>query len=520
MPFDSLAHRVRIELADLPFRWLPLIQLYDADLPLFPICYFHTHVDPGTRPTQEERAFGYLERLDIADDNTASAVVVANKNLGGGDAAYRTPVVGAIRDRLGLNDAVVRNDVITCFQPPYGAANAVLTEIWERVIPSYGGRLPFGKIWDEVLGLSRFVASFYSQSGRKGELIQTHYFASQFGERIQSAGGLANVDFFLLPSFTELSDAGNPLTHFPRFARLVELAAEFVNRYCSQITVEGITLSRFHNTAGGRFDTPKLLALISGLPPALQPSAFECFNAFNKGPQRTVLFLMMLADLRASRLRPRDISAVQFAALQDGLGNTYQSPKVLQIFAQQAFGNPAAIPLDTWVKTFLSYPLQVARIDAASYTGLFQNATNLGKVERLIWVTAQARKVHSSACNDALWCLKKSTETTARGANPLTCTVCLPAIRNQCPAFAHIRDSVVCFNRPVATGETFSVQTSGGNITTPNQRFVRCQGSTAFGSVVDDYTPQDKPDGFAPFPNHPTTQDTMTVGDFVARYRR
>ncbi len=522
MPFDSLAHRFRIDLPDLPSRWLPLIQLYDADLPLFPICYFHTHptdMPVGNRPTQAQRAFGYVERLNIADNNDASAVVVTNKNLSGADANYHDAVVAVVRERFGLNDAVIPGDVTACFQAPFVPANAVLAEIWERVVPSYGGKLPFGKTWDEVLGLCRFVASFHSQSGRKGELIQTHYFASQFGERIQSAGGLSNVDFFLLPSLTELSDAANPLAHFPRFARLVELAMEFVTQYCTQVTISGVTLSRFSNPAGGRFDTAKLFALIGALPPALQASAFECFNAFGKGPGRTVLFLLMLADLRANRLRPGDITAAQFGALQDGLGRTYQSPKVLQIYSQQAFGNRAAMPLDTWVKTFLSYPLQVAHLDAASYADVFQHATNLGKVERLIWLTAQARKVHSSACNDALWCIKKSTETNARGANPFSCTVCLPAIRAQCPAHEQIRNRVVCFNRPVQAGETFAVETSSGDNAAPNQRFIRCEGVTNFGRVVDDYTPQDKPDGFAPFPNHPAGQDSMTVEQFVARYR-
>jgi hypothetical protein len=41
MAFESLAYRYTFEIVSFPERWLPLIHLYDPDLPLFPIYYYH-----------------------------------------------------------------------------------------------------------------------------------------------------------------------------------------------------------------------------------------------------------------------------------------------------------------------------------------------------------------------------------------------------------------------------------------------------------------------------------------------
>src|SRR5207253_1944132 len=68
---------------------------------------------------------------------------------------------------------------------PLAPANQVVEELWHQVIaPAFGNALPFGKCWDGVFGLVRFIASWNSDGGRKGELIQTHYFAAAFGVRI------------------------------------------------------------------------------------------------------------------------------------------------------------------------------------------------------------------------------------------------------------------------------------------------------------------------------------------------
>ena len=526
MPFESLATQIVLPVSDLPPRWLPLIHLYDPDLPLFPTHYFHLTDPAVARPGFTDRLFGYIERVNVPVGEDPSVTVVCNRHPVSGDGAH-TRVVDAVRERLGLSNAVVKADVEHPFAGFPPSANGLLAEIWERVVTNhYGGRLPFGKLWDEVLGLARFVASWNSPSGRKGELIQTHYFASRFGERIQSAGHVPQLDFFLLPSASELTDLSNPLGLFPRFQRLVDLADRFCAAHCRLINLpgSGLTLSAFTNPQGGQFDTANLLKLFDGLPPALKATAKECYNAFDKGPGRTVLFLIMLDDLRKGRLRPAALQPADFAAIQVGLKNTYNSPKAIQIYAQQAWGNPAAIPIDTWIGSFFEIPLQaprlagsLARVKPIDWHVTLTSCTNPGKVERLLWVASQARKVHSSACDDALWCMKYASTGIPRGANPLACTICNTAIRATCPAFDSIQTATIRFNGDAMPTARFNVTTSELNNMAPGQRFVKCEGELQL-TNMDDFSPIDAPDGFQLFPAAPHNGGPCTVTEFVAFY--
>src|ERR1043166_2105836 len=229
MPFESLSFRHTFNLPVFPEKWLPLIHLYDADLPLFPVYYFHVlspTLRAGTRPSHTDRAFGYVARISWATNNTLDVTVVTNKDLSDpANAGYVLPVLIEVNERFGLANPVMQADIQNVFTPPLDVSNQVIVEMWHRVVASaYGNMLPFGRLWDEVLGLSRFVASWYSSKGRKNELIQTHYFASRFGRRIQSAGGIPQIDYYLLPTLNELLDRTNPLTIFPEYANLVDVA--------------------------------------------------------------------------------------------------------------------------------------------------------------------------------------------------------------------------------------------------------------------------------------------------------
>jgi hypothetical protein len=522
MPFESLSFRNTINIGEFPDRWLPLVHLYDPDLPLFPIYYFHSLRDVNDqRPNEADRVFGYVEKIGLFDNGTLDVTVITNKNLAN-NGTYRVLVEREVRERLGIANPVTQADVSNAFLNVLACANPVLDEIWYRTVSnSYGNMLPFGRLWDEVLGLTRFVASFYSPSGRKGELIQTHYFATKFGERIQCSGGVPQVDFYLLPTIQELT-SNNPLVLFPNYALLVEIAHRFQTSCCSLINVSGLQLSKFNNPARGSFNTGKLMNIIEGIhfPHHCRPLALECFNTFNKGPNRTILFLMMLDDLRQGHLNPATLDSVQCGSVYDGLGGSYQSPKVIEIYAQQSFGNTSAMPIDTWIETFFKWPLMVYPTTKMRniHTHIFGNSQNLGKVERLLWVAGQARKVHSSACNDALWCIKYGAPGgQPRGANPLACNICLSAIRNRCPAFNSIRHERICFNSVPTIGVNFSITTSAGENVTPNQTFVRCVGFSIYDNITDVFSPADNPNGYAPYPLHPQG-DILTVEQFVNIY--
>lgn len=527
MAFESLSFRHTFTIDGFPERWLPLIHLYDPDLPLFPIYYFHilsSELGAGQRAIETDRAFGYIEKISLSGENTVDVTVITNKNL---ELPRNKPYISSIKqeilERLGLSNCVKQNDIISSFKPPLDYANGILNELWERVVNrAYGGILPFGRMWDETLGLARYVASFYSQSGRKGELIQTHYFASKYGARINCADGFPQIDFFLLPTISEVTDNTNPLAIFPDYAALIEIANIFQKNNCKLISIDGINLSKFVRSYKGALNTEKILAILNShyIPARIRHLGIECFNTFGKGPLRTVIFLLMLSDLRNKRLQPANLSTSELGSIYDGLKGSSQSPKVIHIYAQQSFGNIYAMPIDTWIKTFLKWPLKVypTKRSKTIFKDIFNSSSKLGKLERLLWVAAQARKVHSSACNDAIWCTKLSSTKEPRGANPLACNICMPSIRTVCPSYNEIKNRKVFFNTSISNEQNFLITTSAGNNTSPNQIFISCKGMSIYADILDDFSPADSPGGFSSYPNSKHNGKAITVEEFVDTY--
>lgn len=76
----------------------------------------------------------------------------------------------------------------------------------------------------------------------------------------------------------------------------------------------------------------------------------------------------------------------------------------------------------------------------------------------------------------------------------------------------------VVFNAPAGPGQ-FVITTSAGNNTAPNQQFVTCTGHSIYEDIADDFSAQDAPDGFAPYPaaGH-NNGATMTAEQFVNLY--
>lgn len=525
MPFENLQYRFKFSFTDLPERWIPLINLYDPDLPLFPIYYFHAIPElPITQiPSETERVYGYIEKLIAINNTTTEVTLITNKNLNDPtNSNYKTIALNEIRERFGVNNPVVRSDISNVFSRPLNYANNIMDQLWSKVVTNaYGDKLPFGRLWDEVFGLSRFVASWNSE-GRKSELIQTHYFSSKFGEKISSDSLLPQIDFYLLPTIKELINSANNLNIFPNYKGLAEISNIFQNHYCTLTTFDGLTLSKFNNPYSGSMNTAKINTILNGsnIPLHLRQFGIECYNAFFKGPVRPIIFFMMLSDLRNGRLNPASLTSVQLGSIYEKLERTYQSPKVIHIYAQQSFGHQEATPIDIWIKTFFKWPLKIYPIGRVrnALSIIFNNATNLGKAERLIWVAVQARKVHSSVCNDAIWCIKKSSKSEARGANPLACKICLANIRNVCPAYEAIKSKTIAFNSGIQTGVTFYIKTSSANNTSQNQKFLSCEGESIYIKTVDDFSPSDAPSGLASYPQPSHNGSNLTVQDFINTY--
>ena len=519
MLFESLSARTEIAIPDFPPEWLPLTYLYDPDLPLFPILYFHAldpALGPGQRPTFKDRVYGFIQYLNLTPTG-ASVGVVLNKDLSRPEnERYCAVVEQLVRERLGLNERITLPDLQNCLSGPLAPANGLIQELWHQIVaPAFGNSLPFGKCWDGVLGLIRFIASWNSDGGRKGELIQTHYFCAAFGERI-ATGNMIHVDFYLLPTFEELQDETNPLNIFQKFGNLARAAENFGTKYCDDVEIDDHRFSAFklaNAGVGTKLNTDSVIALINKESEPSRTALFENYNAFNRGPQRSIISLAMLRDLRRKGWSPGTLSPSVCAKMYFRLKSTYQTPKVIQLFSQQCFGTKSALPIDIWVKTFFEWPLGFRLSNETSYSTLFSSSAVLGKLERLIWVAAQGRKVHASSCAEILWCIRYGgPEKQMRGANPLACKICQPSIRSTCPAFAAIAALPVHFNKKaLATG--FAISTSAKNNSAPNQRFLHVEGN----GIYDEYSPRDRPSGFLNYPqNHQS--DPLTVAGFIDTY--
>jgi len=526
LPFESLAYRCNLVIPDFPMEWLPLIHLYDPDLPLFPVCYFH--VLPEDFPEQgipdcESRAYGFIEGLRPSDSGLIVSVL-CNKDLDEpGNASFRRPVEAEIRGRLGISNPVSLNDLSSAFLSPLDGLNRCLVSLWNRMVPNwFGNFLPFGRFYDPVFGLVRLISTFNPPGGRKGELIQTHYFLSKFGIRISVALDAPRVNFYLLPTLDELRNLRNTLGIFQQFGTLCEATEKFISRRCGTINLRGhLAFTKFKRPSDDeKLNTENFLKWIRELPSSLHEPLIQCFNAFDKGPSRTVLFLLSLYDLRYRMLRPENLTAQDFGLIYSRLGGSYQSPKVLNLYGQQCFGNIFAFPKDTWVETFMKWPLRLST-RPNKLPKLFASTHNLGKVERLLWHAAQARKVHSPLCDDILWCTKVNSARRPRGANPLACCACSSYFRDSCPGYSYIKDKIITFNRSrISTPAIFEIHTSAGNNSTPNQQFNLCEGRIDGEPVHDDFTSVDMPDAFKSFPQPDHQGEDLSVGRFIEIYGR
>ena len=530
MAFEPLSQTYEFLIDDFPRDWLPLIYLYDPDLPLYPLLYFHA-LDPGIgnhRPGERDRVFGFVHHINLEGPNLRVSVAL-NKDLSDpANKDYEEVVRQQCRARLGLSARVDFGQLSGSLKGQLAAANPVLKEIWYQVVEkSFGKSLPFGEMWDPVLGLVRFIASFNSEGGRKGELIQTHYFAQAFGKQV-ATGGSIHADFYLLPTFQELTDKSNPLSDFGRFAHLVTASKLFCDKYCPTTVpvahpAGSIKFSVFNrelfNIDGKFLDNQTMLAVMNAENGKGKEALFENHSAFNRGAHRSVIALMMVHDLRKEYWHPDKFTPEVCADLYTVLkrAGSWQAPKVIQLYAQQCFGVHSVLPIDTWTEAFLKWPLGF-NVKRYWDRELFKCSDVWGKIERLIWLAAQARKVHSSVCAEILWCIRfgspgeEDRDAKLRGANPMACKICADHIRAVCPAFDKIRNAHVSFNgNGVAS---FNIKTSAKDNTSSGQLLVSCTGP----GTVDEYSSRDKPDRFQNFPRAPHKGEPITVEDFIQRY--
>ena len=101
-----------------------------------------------------------------------------------------------------------------------------------------------------------------------------------------------------------------------------------------------------------------------------------------------------------------------------------------------------------------------------------------------------------------------------RGANPFSCKICDPQIRDVCPAYHSVKEHSVIFNAEEFGEEEFLVLTSEKNNEANNQQFESVEGI----GIEDEYSPRDRPRKFKNYPQPAQCGDELTVEEFIKIY--
>ncbi|MGD0451212.1 MAG: hypothetical protein ABSA79_09195 [Candidatus Bathyarchaeia archaeon] len=453
----SIKFENTIAIHNIPPQWISLIDLYNTSLPQFPLKY--VHLKNGNK-----RIFGFPLHYEIVKEQNGSLTwsfkFLSNVELKGKDLAL-TKV--ELEQRIGASNPVKRGDIETCC-PKEDKRQALLFEIWDSFItPVYGGVLPFGRFYDGLFSFARCSAAFTPMSGGKSEWQMTYDFMRHYGEKVTIKEPWNFLEFFLLPTYDEL--LARDFKNFPTYRNLQSAIDKFGKRYFTRdfagcgvkIRTVGPKISDLDGydirSPNGMRDLTSSLVKKKALKIVEKKELDFLIDAFNRLATRALGFIGLAYNATpANDLMKWD--GPRFRQLYLKAGRTVGIyPKIWGMILQQGFGNPEVIPIDVWIEAFFKIPLQID-----SKEKFLNSFRNIGKLERMFWVTSQARKTNMFTIFDWIWCLKfglgkTTSELTKsskglRGANPLSCLKC--PLKDNCLAYMAISDtdvSVMSFNK-------------------------------------------------------------------------
>lgn len=454
----SINHDNIISIEGIPRQWIPLIELFNPVLPQFPLKYIHLFHN-------EERIFGFPIAYEISEQTNGSLTwnfrFLSNVHL---DDFKMNLVKTELSHRLGAGNMVTRNDIESCC-PENDRSRPFLLKIWDSFItPTYGGSLPFGRFYDGMYSLARCASAFIPMSGGKSEWQMMYDFIRHYGKKVEIAPPWNFLEFFLLPTYEELLT--RELGDFPKYKVLQTAIDKFGNRYfTARFTTSGLTLKtlgcRLNDMDGYDISTrsrsPNAMRdLTSSLVGSTVLTLGEkkeldfLIDAFNRMTTRAFGFIGLTFNATPQN-NFGNWDGPRFKQFYVDVGEERTVgiyPKIWGMILQQGFGNPEVIPIDEWIQSFYEIPLQIDTKER-----FLRSFTKIGKLERMMWVTGQARKTNMYTIFNWLWCLKHGTGKTTveingslsnerlRDANPLSCLKC--PLKEQCLAYSAIMNSSV-----------------------------------------------------------------------------
>lgn len=451
----SIDHETKISIENIPVQWVSLVELYNPELPQFPMQYVHVL-------SNQRRIFGFPVSYNFQRQRghlaTLELTFLSNIDLTTADKAL---IKTELKHRFGAQNPVVREDIEQSVAEE--RKRRFLLQLWDSFItPTYGGKLPFGAFFEGMYSLVRCSAAFIPMSGGKSEEQMLYDFIRHYGEKVNICEPWNFLEFFLLPTYDELLTRN--FDDFPNYRILQSAIDKFADRYFNSQFTSGmrnfrtirptITNMDGYNiqSANGMRDLDTFLLNEEIITIEEKGELDFLIDAFNRLATRALGFM----GLTINAIPANDLGQwtgddfKQFYIDVENGRSVGLYPKIWSMVLQQGFGNPEAIPIDNWIETFYSIPLQVC-----SKEEFLQNFRRMGKFERMLWVTSQARKTNMHTIIDWVWCLKYGTGKTTdeitdlkgsrgnrlRDANPLSCLKC--PLKADCLGYLGIQDEPV-----------------------------------------------------------------------------
>lgn len=488
----SLDYLHKITIQDVPLQWMTRVELFSPDLEQFPLMYVHMLADREDaglvgdyNPDTKQRIFGFVLSAKWGEVKT-NGLCNIELNFACNIPQEHSPeydilITDELSNRIGLADKVSYEDLShICANAPESLA--LLQKIWrDKIEVVYGKYIPHGRIFDEMYGIIRFSASGNApRLGKTSEQRMLYWYMKDLGKQItygNEVGQFKFMESYLLPTYDELIDES--FGFFSNFHSFYLSTKKFWELEYTNFFTVGDHTFQYAETSSLPISAEKFESMYPALLGDDYDNISKLRQIYNRMPGRLYGYIWnLMTPVNTDFKLAFDERDTFKEFYRDHSGKKGSSSKVIACFLQQAFGIEA-FPIDTWVKTFIYYPLGLSPKDNGNgdpskdmQNDLYSKYKRLDKLEKLIWASSMGNKTNKTEFLDILWCQRYGTDRGSsgpcRGANPLSCSNCI--LRDECPAYQSIKDEDIFVSDDISTLESkmernglfFGIKTDNG----------------------------------------------------------
>lgn len=429
----ELKYQENIIIENLPIQWIPKIEIYYPDLPQFPIMYIHTYYN-------EKRLIVCPVSVNYKiHDKMCDAIFTIVSNLEITYDVYQS-IKKELENRIGSSNQISKKTIIDCCNGDIKYEN-FMTDLWSYIEMSYGSTIPFGKFYEEVYSIIRFVSAWQPKTGRQSEMRMLYNFMSSFGEEVYFPEQWNHLEYYIIPNYKDVLYIS--YDNFPKFKKLYSAIKKVYSKtFTNEFVIDNITFKTMpHAWKQNKNDFIKNVTqpfYLNG-DITLEDKFYieRLVDAFNRHAWRAAYFISSFMNI--SNIDYYKWTKSFFQAFYDnGSKLKGYSEKVIACFLQQGFCNEEVIPVDTWIETFYHFPLGIS--DRSTF---YKSFSKLGKLERVIWLASQSNKTNMKNFFDILWCQRYGVtgNKELRGINPIACYSC--KLSNSCVGLSQIKNNLV-----------------------------------------------------------------------------